>query len=444
MTRGWWGLAAEAAPLAALLVLALSALWPAAQGRSLPYAGDLGGSDLTELNWPRRVALARSLAAGRLPLWSDALHNGFPFHAEGQAGVLYPPTLILFGFLKPLTAFNWSLVLTLWGAGAFAYALARGLGGSRWGALLAGIAFMLSGFFVAHIKHVNLIQAGCWLPLLLLAVHRCFTQGRLRYAAGAGVVLTLMVLAGHPQIAYYSAVAAVMWAAGALCIGVTHAGARAQRWVRRLGFALVAVALMAGVCAALSAAQLLPTLELARVSRRAAGLTLTEATRFFPFRPADLLGLVWPFWQGNPAQGTFVIDPSRPLFWEGCAYVGLLPLALAALALARPRREAWLVAGVGLAALLLALGAWGGVYLAAWYVVPGMRFFRFPARFLLVAQLALAVLACFGLDALRSRFGQGWRRWMGGAACALAAGDLLLFAHAYIGWVDARAWTQPP
>lgn len=428
-------------PIALLLALALVALWPAACLSHLPYAGDLGGSDLTELNWPRRVALARSLAAGRLPLWSDALHNGFPFLAEGQTGVLYPPNLLLFGLLPPLAAFNASLILTLFAAGLFTYLLARALGASRSGALLAGLTFMLCGFFVARIKHVNMIQAGCWLPLLLLLAERCARERRLRYAAAAGGVLALMVLAGHPQIPYCSALAATGWL---LAASLRHSPERG--FVARLRFALGALLLMGSVAGALAAGQILPTLELTRFSHRAGGLSLREATELFPFRPVDLLGLLAPYWRGNPAQGSFEVAQSRTLFWEGCIYVGLVALFLAAVGIwsCRQRPEARRLGGIGLVALLLALGASGGVYLLAWHLVPGMRFFRFPVRFLLVVQLALAVLAGFGLDTLRARVRDGKRHLLAAAVISLAAADLLLFARAYIGWVDARAWMEPP
>src|SRR5439155_25821585 len=113
-----------------------------------------------------------------------------------------------------------------------------------------------------------------------------------------------------------------------------------------------------------------------------------------------LVMLVAPNAFGNAAAATYW-PASRfgPYFHEIYAYAGLLPLLLAPVALLRCRaaRPYGLLAFL---ALLVMLGGGTPLYRLL-YNLPGGELLRAPARAGLVLDLALALLAGFGLDALR-------------------------------------------
>jgi len=154
-----------------IFLFGLAALFfiPYLTGQKIPYAGDFTGSDLTELDLPLRQVAAESLKAGQMPLRTDRLANGFPVLAEGQAGVFYPPNL-LFVFLPFNWAVNLSFFLNFFLAGLFIYLYARVLKISPLGALFSAVAFSFSGFFIFRLKHLNLINAAVWLPLLFYLI----------------------------------------------------------------------------------------------------------------------------------------------------------------------------------------------------------------------------------------------------------------------------------
>ena len=87
--------------------------------------------DVMVQNHPFRDFFARSLREGQLPLWNAAINCGFPLFAEGQAGPLYPPNVILALLLPTWAAINWNIVLHLWLAGAGMYVLVRAFGAVR-------------------------------------------------------------------------------------------------------------------------------------------------------------------------------------------------------------------------------------------------------------------------------------------------------------------------
>ena len=56
--------------------------------------------DFTQQFFVFRSLAFRELAAGRLPLWTDCFFGGYPFHADPQAQLFYPPVWLSFGLLE--------------------------------------------------------------------------------------------------------------------------------------------------------------------------------------------------------------------------------------------------------------------------------------------------------------------------------------------------------
>ena len=143
----------------ALVTCMLVWLWPIGVGGKMPVGGDV-----TQFFMGLMGELSSSLRAGRLPVWNDLWGYGFPGVAESQMGVYYPPHVILYWIFPTELAYTLSLVLhTIWGAlGVFW--LARRLGVSAAGSVLAGFSFSASGFFVIHIPHPWGYTTASWMP----------------------------------------------------------------------------------------------------------------------------------------------------------------------------------------------------------------------------------------------------------------------------------------
>ena len=339
--------------------------------------------------YPNLTYLGASLQEGRLPLWNPYLFVGAPFLANSQTGVFYPPNWLVLA-LPAASAYAWSAMLhaTLAALGTYAFAR-RALGVSCIGALGAALVFAFGGFFSAQAGHLNQLQAASWLPLLLLVGDGLLRRPRAPLAVLGGVVLCLLLLPGHSQVAYLSLWALLLYAL-AFCAGAFLDGLRAGQNLRRLAVGqlprLWPLALLGAVGAGLAAAQLLPTYELSRESIRASGLSYDDAASFSLPPWKVLLGLLPTF--GDP-----------PVFSEWVGYVGLTGLSLAGLALAtRPDRRAAAMLLIAGTALGLAFGEFNPAYPLVYWLVPGLDLFRVPARWLLLYGFGLAGLAGLGLD----------------------------------------------
>lgn len=368
--------------------------------------GGLGASEDDILYYyPSRQFLHDTIAAGHAPWLNPWTGLGRPFLADPQSALFYPPT-----WLCVALPVEWAYPLLLWLHYSFAtwgaYRLARSLPMGRGAALLSAIAFAYGGFMLAHRAHFTMQAAAAWTPWVLLAIRRFVAgppvgerRGAVRLIAATAAIL-LQCLAGHTQMAAITALGSLVVVA-------------ADRRTARLAATAVEASppyrahallrwMLPWMCAAgLFAVQWMPTYEYlrlcTRVERGFAGFVENS------WSPASIVTLTLPMFFGQRTPNFFGSEwwgPSHQV--EQFAYLGILPLLLAAAALrdelrgaARVRPWLWLL----VFAALLALGRYGPIA-PLLYFLPGSSLFRVPARALVLVQLALALLAGVGLDAL--------------------------------------------
>lgn len=360
-------------------------------------------TDLTWIHYPRHLYAAEEWLAGRVPLWDPYEDTGIPLLAESQVGVLYPPSLI---FLTPLSP---TLELSLFMVGHFSLAalftliLARTLGLSFPAATLAGLSYGCGGFLMSQLCNLNIMTGAVWLPLIFAATRHALNNRHWSGAILAGLPLALQIFTAQPQIVFYTLIILAGYALYRLIIDLRQQPA--NRWsVISQPIWLLSLTIATGLL--LAAPQLLPTLELQQQSIR-------DEARDFDFLtntslpPVMLLNLVMPSAFGNNVTGFKGGDPFQEIF----IYIGFIPLLLIPFSWSQRHKEAvpfFMALLIG--GLLLALGKHTPLYEYVIQYLPGFALFRIPARWLMVINLALAILAGFGLQALLDD-GLSRRQW---------------------------------
>ena len=335
--------------------------WPILFGNAI-----LTGYDTFTIFYPLRSAVSAALLNGRLPLWNPSPFLGTPLLANPQVAALYPVNLPFY-FLPTGPSLAWTMVAHIFLAATFMYGFMRiETGVGRAPAWLAGALFAWGGFMGQQTGHINQVSVAAWLPLLLLLGGRTWRSPTRRRIAALAVAVALQLLAGHSQESYMNL--------AALAAYVTFLTVHRYGWRRFLSGrrSVLAVAAAVALGVALAAVQLVPTLELTRLSIRSGGLTFRTASSF-SLQPADLLSALLPNYGGPP-----------PI--ETAAYAGVTGLLLAIIGLLfyQRRPPARFAALLGTVALLLALGRYSPLYWVAYYVVPGVGLFRAPARWLML------------------------------------------------------------
>ncbi len=191
---------------------------------------------------------------------------------------------------------------------------------------------------------------------------------------------------------------------------------------------------------ALAAVQLFPATVLLRRSLRGAiGFPFSQNT-YWSLHPLQLIGTFVAGFPDPMFMATSLWTPvlnfdNKPYFPS--LFLGFVPLFLAFIgcALGRDRRRRF-AGWAALAVLLLAFGRFTPLYHLALYALPLLKLVRFPIKLLVPVMLLAALLAGWGIDAMR-RPGEWGSRKARGVLASLAVAA----AAAWFVW--GAAWLVP-
>jgi hypothetical protein len=386
-----------------------------------------------------REFAARSLQAGHgFPQWNPYLFGGLPYIGAMHGDIFYP-TFLLRMMMGADSALTWSFVIHLFLAGFFTFGFLRAWGVSFFGALIGGLAYMLSGPIAGYASpgHDGKLYVSALIPLGLLLLVRGVRDKR-PWAWGVfALVVALAALSPHPQLLQYFLIVCgffTLYLAFSLRSGETLDRSAA---LARIGLAFGSVAI--GLVA--SAVQYVPALiEYKPWSPRAPGHDYATAVSF-SMPPEELLNTVVPQFSG-------ILDAywGRNGLHYHSEYAGVSVLVLATLgAFASTERKSfrWFWLAVLGISILWALGGYTPFFQLVYYGVPYTKYLRAPSMMMVVSMFSLTVLAAVGVDrALRDAWSK--RALIGPAAlgvlCLLLASPMTVSIADAVGDVMARTY----
>ncbi len=343
----------------------------------------------------REFAATTLKTSGHFPLWNPYLFGGMPYIAAMHGDIFYP-TFLLRMIMPTDVAMTWGFIIHIFLAGLFTYVFLRGIGYGFYGALVGGLAYMMSGQIASSVSpgHDGKLFVSALFPLALLLLYRGIREGK-HWSWGAfALIIGLCVLSPHPQLLQYT-----LLATGAYALFLAFATLENVRLtraiaVRRLGAALLGVI----VGLAIGAVQYLPVREYVKWSPRAGGLADYRMATSYAWPPEELFNAYLPQFSGmlNNYWGRNGIHLHSD-------YVGVVVLILAGAAFLGLRGDVkrkhiifWSV--VLLVSVLWSLGSATPFYRIPYAIIPGTKYFRAPATIFFVGTLAIALLACAGTE----------------------------------------------
>ncbi|HUP98553.1 MAG TPA: hypothetical protein VM073_11450 [Usitatibacter sp.] len=383
--------------------------------RGVPYIDPNNGLSTQALG----ALAAWQWLQGVVPWWNPYTGIGLPLGAEYQAGIFFPPTMLL--LLD--NGMVWYQVVLEVLAGLGTYGLLRQLGLGRTAATCGAIVYAFNGT-LAWFAHAPAAPVP-FLPWMLWGIERARVCAAAQRPSGwrllaAGMAFSL--LAPFPETAYLSGLFALGWA---LVRGFTLPRAAWAGYARRIaagGLVGIAIALPQVV----PFLQFLPLAEIGDHGDRFAHEALG---------PLSILPtLVTPYFFGP----IFASVEGRPWLyglWGGMG--GYTTLALVAAAaygfMARRNSLAWFL----LAWVLLAVGrSFGFPGLShLWNLVPAVSITAFYRYATPAWTLALVILAAYGVEALAST--PAARPAARRAALAVVAAGV-----AAIAWISMPLWGE--
>jgi hypothetical protein len=310
---------------------------------------------------------------------------GAPVFWLGGSALLAYNVLVMAGLA--LSAWAMWLLLKRWTGSAAAGAVA--------GTLLAFNAHTLT-----RLPHLQALHLE-FLPLVLLALDRLLVKRRAPDAVLLGVACALQGLTSNYLLVFTAMAAAV----GVLV--------RADEWWRPAPARTTALIVLA---AAIAAALVAPFLYPYYLTQRAQGLTRS-------LDEVALYSSTWRDYLSTAGRWHYAVWSHRFLEGSTALFPGIVALALAGFAVAAkpglrdPRIR--MAAAIGAAGVALSFGPALPGYATLYRWLPVLQGVRGAARFGFLALVAVAVLAGFGVAALRA--GHGGRRWWPALVAVLVA-----------------------
>ena len=345
-------------------------------------------------SFPFRVFLHNAFAGGFSPQWVPYSACGFSLLAEGQNGICFPGTQIIYRLFSAETGWLVEMISARLVAFTLCALFLRRLH-SSWFASLFGasvFAFCTATFGLENVPALMWCHAllpGIFLSCLLFIEKRPFSFVYLT------ISLSLVFLIGHPVMMIYlamtvSAFFLFHWFGAET--GKEAARGIGRRFLMLLGSVVVAIVI--------ASPQLLPMLEEFRFSARiiGAGVTLDDLQNTLHLEPGWLPLSLFPTPPGWGEWGGMSSTIRFPLYALFLCFIGMF------FGVKGAGRNYFVL--LGLFSILMALGP----YVGLWKIVhslPILKYFRFPYRWLFFLPICVAYLSARGVDQLLERDSRG-------------------------------------
>ncbi len=372
------------------------------------------------------------LTFGQFPLWTPYYCGGSVLLANPQSPFLSPffAFVLLFGAVVGLKL-EALVYLAIGLTGAFL--VAKKLGCSSLASAFAAIVFMFSSWFTVRVVvgHTTFFPFAL-LPFAFLfylnsASAQAAIQHRIRWIIAAAVALSIMLLSGGIYPFYAAVIMLILYS---LLDSASSAGTK-----KIIPF--IAVAAILAIALLLSSIKMLPIIDFTSGVTAEKDVQLTSAGIVFN----SLLSREQSIPQNDLKTGRDLVPEGRqkyydtlagkiPWGWhEYSAYLGFIPLILAAAAAINFRRNWKLIASAAFF-LLLALGTY--LPFGPWQLLRELPFFSSlhgPSRFAIVFVFFVALLAAKALSSLKISGSRNIQTAVAAALCIIVAADLLLVSR---------------
>lgn len=375
------------------------------------------GSDYIQAGYMMYDFGRQRIASGHLPMWVPYIYGGLPMFAN--PGSTFYPLRLLADLIMPGTwALPFLCVVQFGLAGFGMYLLVRELGARSWVALIAGLAFQLTGITTSAIYagHDGRIIVATLAPMFFYFLHRGVRTGALSAFVGVAATLGATLLSFQIQTNYYLLLAGAAWAIYALVhFGVVKTPAVLARRTA-LGLSAVAFGF------AIAAINFLPFREYVSESPRGVARGYEYSTTW-SLPPVEVLGVAVP-----EHIGMFDDYRGRNPFKANTEYLGAFVLVMFVIGLLVTRRNRywWFFLALSLVTLTVAFGGYTPLYKFYYEFLPGTKRFRAPSVSFYIVSLSLVTMAGLTLERLAAlrddaRTDTRDNRWTGWAILAIAA-----------------------
>ena len=337
--------------------------------------------DSTLLEIPARMLCVKLIKEGNFALWTDTYGDGQPFLANMKHAVLYPSTLLylLFPFFAAFKL-HYLIHFVLGWLGMYYFCKSYTL--SQQASFFGATVFIFSGIVLSSVEFYNHIAALCWMPWILLVLHRYSKKFFLKLIILA-FLWALLILAGTPYV---------------IVITLVFCGVQTLlvHFRRKQRIFLLVLSLVLALF--LSAIQLIPSMKVLNESVRKSG-----SSPIWSLESIQLFNFVFPHILGNDREpghddywGSHLFEKRSPLYYS--LYMGFGIIMLFIFGLQKPYDTRHFVFIITLIFFFfLGLGRYTPLYYI-WKFIPPFSLIRYSVKYLTGVTFALTMISAIGFD----------------------------------------------
>ncbi|MFZ2025222.1 MAG: YfhO family protein [Microgenomates group bacterium] len=350
--------------------------------------------DVVRELYPWKTLVIDAIKQKTLPLWNPYSFSGTPLLANYQSQVFYPLG-ILYLILPQPVAWTIMVMLQIFLGLVFMYLFARSIGLSLPSGIIAAITFNVSSFSISWVEFNTVWHTILWLPLLLYIVERGITQKKLTVKQQLVFLFALFssITAGHPQDFINSFLFLVIYTSLRIIFYPS--------WNKKekISFTIKTIVPITAIPFLLASIQLLPTVELFRISARVphdvGHILSTMLVQLW-----QLPMLIYQDFFGNPATKTY----TTPDTYVGKTIsIGVTGFSLAVWSLLNKQKNWHRTFFLITVAVMICISVASPLTQILYQFPIPILSTGTPTRNLFILLFALSVLAGFGLEAIYTK-----------------------------------------
>jgi hypothetical protein len=332
---------------------------------------------------------------GKVPVWNQFQSCGIPYIDGFHGDTFYPFSKLLL-FSNLFRAWGWNLFIHVFFAGITMFFCARVFRRSQMASALAAVSYMFAASFISQMApgHDGKMFVVALFPLTIMFIELAFRQKPILNFSLLGLIIGLIILTPHPQMAYYSLWVCAFYTAYKLVFLYIDTKS-VPRLIKPTSLFVGAVV----IGLAISAIHFYPGYQyIKKYSPRSDEKRGEDWARSWSMHPEETFSLIVPEFcgvsgeQGNSYWG-------RNAFKDNSEYTGVIPLMLAIVAVALIRnRKTWFFGGLAIFALIHALAGNTWFFYLFFHLIPNVKSMRAWSMIMFLFSFSSALLAAFALD----------------------------------------------
>ncbi len=337
-------------------------------------------------------------AHGRIPQWNPYIFGGMPFVDAFHGDIFYPFSALKFiGSVYRMLGIN--LFLHIFVSGIFMYLCARQFKLGKLASLFAGACYMFSGYLVSLVApgHDGKIFVTTLFPLVMLFFDRGFEAKSLLNFTLGGLVIGLIILTPHAQMAYFT-----LWAAALFTIyKLVTLYLERRSIVPLIRPSLLAVyAVVIGLL--ISAIQFYPGYHYTTTfSPREDTKKGWDWATSWSMHEEEAASLIIPEFCGVTTENAETYYWGKNFFKDNSESVGVTALFAALIgAFIAKRRGRWFFVGLALFAFFYSLGATTPLFRIFYAIIPKVSSLRAPSMIMFLFLFSTCMLGGMGIQQL--------------------------------------------